>query len=152
MTGMVLKEGLYEQLITKLISNKLEELKESNYFISTAVLDRAEASRYLSQYLAETITYALNSISGDDDVVKKIALSNNIIQYLIQMLPGINLSENLIENEGKLLQAVVNKLDFAYPDVAARIKEIMPYTRLSQSELFTGSNAGISLEAEIDSP
>jgi superfamily II DNA or RNA helicase len=149
MTGMVLKEGLYEQLITKLISNKLEELKESNYFISTTVLDRAEASRYLSQYLAETITYALNSITGDDDIVKKIALSNNIIQYLIQMLPGINLSENLIENEGKLLQAVVNKLDFAYPDVAARIKEIMPYTRLSQSELFTGSNAGISLEAEI---
>ena len=29
------------------------------------------------------------------------------------------------------------------------MKEITPYTRLSQSELFTGNNAGISLESEI---
>ena len=29
------------------------------------------------------------------------------------------------------------------------LKEITPYTRLSQSELFTGNNAGISLESEI---
>lgn len=147
--SMALQEGLYEQLITKIISRKLEDLDLNAYFISSVVVDRAEASRYLSQHLADTINYALNSVTGDDDIIKKVTLSNKIIQFLIQALPGLNLSENVIESEGKLLQAVVRKLDFAYPDIAGRIKEIMPYTRLSQSELFTGSNAGISLESEI---
>lgn len=146
---MALQEGLYEQLINKIISRKLAELDRDAYFISSVVVDRAEASRYLSLYLAETITYALNSITGNDDIIRKVTLSNQIIQFLIQALPDINLSGNLIESEGKLLQAVVKKLDFAYPDISGRIKEIMPYTRLSQSELFTGSNAGISLETEI---
>lgn len=146
---MVLQEGLYEQLINKIISRNLAELDRDAYFISSVVVDRAEASRYLSLYLAETITYALNSITGNEDIIRKVTLSNQIIQFLIQALPDINLSGNLIESEGKLLQAVVKKLDFAYPDISGRIKEIMPYTRLSQSELFTGSNAGISLETEI---
>jgi superfamily II DNA or RNA helicase len=146
---MALQEGLYEQLINKIISRKLAEFDRDAYFISSVVVDRAEASRYLSQYLAETITYALNSITGNDDIIRKVTLSNQIIQFLIQALPDINLSGNLIESEGKLLQAVVKKLDFAYPDISGRIKEIMPYTRLSQSELFTWSNAGISLETEI---
>jgi HKD family nuclease len=146
---MSLQEGLYEQLISKIISKKLADLDQEAYFIRKVVVDRAEASRYLSQYLADTITYALNGITGDDDIHQKIELSNKIIQVLVQELPALNLSENLIENEGKLLEAVIRKLDFAFPDFAGRIKQIMPYTRLSQSELFTGSNAGISLESEI---
>ena len=146
---MSLQEGLYEQLITKIISRKLQDLNQEAYFIRSVVVDKVEASRYLSQYLADTITFALDSIKGDDDIHQKIELSNKVIQVLIQELPALNLSENLIENEGRLLQAVVKKLDFAYPDFAGRIKQIMPYTRLSQSELFTGSNAGISLESEI---
>jgi superfamily II DNA or RNA helicase len=146
---MSLQEGLYEQLITKIITRKLDDLNQEAYFIRSVVVDKAEASRYLSQYLADTITYGLDSIKGDDDIHQKIELSNKIIQVLIQELPDLSLSGNLIENEGKLLQAVIKKLDFAYPDFAGRIKQIMPYTRLSQSELFTGSNAGISLESEI---
>jgi superfamily II DNA or RNA helicase len=146
---MSLQEGLYEQLITKIITRKIEDLDQDAYFIRSVVLDKAEASRYLSQYLADTLTYALNSIKGDDDILQKIELSNKVIQVLIQELPDLSLTENLVENEGKLLQAVIKKLDFAYPDVVGRIRQIMPYTRLSQSELFTGSNAGISLESEI---
>jgi superfamily II DNA or RNA helicase len=146
---MSLEQGLYEQLITKIITNKLQDLDESQFFIEKVALDKVEASRYLSQYLAETITYALNSIKGDDDILKKIEISNKIIQILVQELPALKFSGNLIENEGKLLQAVYTKLDSPYPDLSERIKQIMPYTRLTQSELFTGSNSGISLESEI---
>jgi len=144
-----MEQGLYEQLITKIITNKLKDLDETQFFIEKVALDKAEASRYLSQYLSETITYALNSIKGDDDILKKIEISNKVIQILIQELPSLKLSDNLIENEGRLLQAVYTKLDSPYPDLTERIKQIMPYTRLTQSELFTGSNAGISLESEI---
>jgi len=77
---MPLEQGLYEQLITKIITNKLHDLDENQFFVEKVTLDKAEASRYLSQYLAETITFALNSIKGDDDILKKIEVSNKIIQ------------------------------------------------------------------------
>jgi len=146
---MPFEQGIYEQLITKIISTKLNDLGEEHFFVRSVALDKAEASRYLSQYLSETISFALNTLKQDEDILRKVEISNKIIQLLINELPDIKLSDNLIENEGKLLQAVFKKLDFPYPDFTERIKQIMPYTRLSQSELFTGSNAGISLESEI---
>ncbi|MGF7042019.1 DUF3427 domain-containing protein [Mucilaginibacter lappiensis] len=145
----VFELGLYEQLINKLIANKLDLLNRDAFFIKSTQLDKEEASRYLSLYLAETIKYALNEIKDDDKTIKQIELSNKIIQLLINELPGINLSDNLIDNEGKILDAIFSKLDSPFADFNNRIKEITPYTRLSQSELFTGNNVGISLESEI---
>jgi superfamily II DNA or RNA helicase len=144
-----LELGLYEQLITKLISNKLGLLSSESFFIKSTQLDKEEASRYLSLYLAETIKFALNEIKDENKTVKQIELSNKIIQLLISELPGINLSDNLIDNEGKILDAIFSKLDSPFADFSDRVKQITPYTRLSQSELFTGNNVGISLESEI---
>lgn len=141
--------GLYEQLINKLIANKLGLLSTESFFIKRTQLDKEEAARYLSLYLSETIKFALNEIKDDDKTLKQIELSNKIIQLLIDELPGISLSDNLIDNEGKILDAVFSKLDAPFADFNNRIKEITPYTRLSQSELFTGNNVGISLESEI---
>ena len=147
---MAFELGLYEQLITKLIANKLNSIDSDAFFIKSAKLDKVEASRYLSQYLAETIQFALSSFTDDDDCsIKQINLSNKIIQSLIAELPSLNLSENLIDNEGKLLQAIFSKLDSTFSDLNERVKRVTPYTRLSQSELFTGSNVGISLESEL---
>jgi superfamily II DNA or RNA helicase len=147
MSGLEL--GLYEQLINKLIYNKLESSDESIFYIKRTTLDKEEAARYLSLYLGETIKFALNEIKDDGKTIKQVELSNKIIQLLISELPHVNLSENLIENEGKLLEAIFSKLDSPFSDFERRIKEITPYTRLSQSELFTGNNVGISLESEI---
>jgi superfamily II DNA or RNA helicase len=141
--------GLYEQLINKLIANRLSLLNTESFFIKSTLLDKEEASRYLSLYLSETIKFALNEIKDDNKTLKQIELSNKIIQLLINELPSVNLSDNLIDNEGKILDAVFSKLDSPFADFNNRIKEITPYTRLSQSELFTGNNVGISLESEI---
>ncbi len=147
---MAFELGLYEQLINKIIANKLQAIDQDAFFIQSTKLDKAEASRYLSLYLSETIQFALNGFKDDDNrPLKQIELSNRIIQLLIEELPALSLSDNLIDNEGKLLQAIFSKLDSPYADLGARIKQITPYTRLSQSELFTGSNVGISLESEL---
>ena len=61
----------------------------------------------------------------------------------------INLNEDLIESEANILSAVFSKLDANFSDFKKHLNEITPYTRLSHSELFTGNNAGISLESEI---
>jgi len=141
--------GIYEQLVNKLIANQLELINENKFFVKSTSLDKEEASRYLSSYLSETIKFALNEIKGDDKTFLQIELSNKVIQLLINELPKISLSGNLIENEGRILEAVFSKLDSPFPDFNERLKQITPYTRLSQSELFTGNNVGISLESEI---
>ncbi|MFN4763189.1 DUF3427 domain-containing protein [Gillisia sp. Q332] len=146
---MSFETGLYEQLITKLVSNKLEDIDSQKFHISETVLDKQEASQYLSLYLAETIKYALNEIKEKDRPLKQIELSNKIINLLVKELQNVELSNNLIEIEGRILQAVFSKLDFPFSNLEARLKEITPYTRLSQSELFTGNNVGISLESEL---
>lgn len=145
----VLELGLYEQLINTLIANKLSLMGEKAFHIKKSQLDKEEASRYLSLYLADTIKFALNEIKDDNKTLKQIELSNKIIQLLISELPAVDLTDNLIDNEGKILDAVFSKLDWPYGDFGNRIKEITPYTRLSQSELFTGNSRGLSLESEI---
>lgn len=141
--------GIYEQLINKLIANQLALIGDEKFFIKTTTLDTEEASRYLSSYLSEIIKFALNEIKDEDKTFRQIELSNKIIQLLIEELPKVSLSEDLIETEGKILKAVFSKVNSPFSDFNERLKQITPYTRLSQSELFTGNNVGISLESEI---
>lgn len=146
---MQLESGIYEQLINKLISNRLSLINEQDFFIKSSSLDKEEASRYLSSYLSALIKFVLDEVKDDDRVVKQVELSNRIIQLLIAELPKLELSSNLIDNEGKILEAIISRIDSPYPDLNERVQQITPYTRLSQSELFTGNNVGISLESEI---
>jgi superfamily II DNA or RNA helicase len=146
---MQLESGIYEQLITKLISNRLSLINKQSFFIKSSSVDKEEASRYLSSYLSALIKFVLDEVKDDDRVLKQVELSNKIIQLLIAELPKLELSDSLIDNEGKILQAIISKIDSPYADLNERVQQITPYTRLSQSELFTGNNVGISLESEI---
>lgn len=144
-----LQIGIYEQLINKLIYNKLNTVDKDQYLVKSTPLDKAEAARYLSQYLCNVIQFAFNQLGGDDKLIKQIDLSNAIIQTIILVLPNLELEANLIQSEGLILEAVFSKLNFAFSDFDDHIKKITPYTRLSQSELFTGSHAGISMDGEL---
>lgn len=145
----MVQQGLYEQLINKLISAKLDSLDRNEYFIKENSIDKNEASRILSQYLIEVIQVALNLISGIDSIEKQIELSNKIIKLLSDELCDEEFDDDLISTEAKILSAIFSKLDSSFSDFEKHLREITPYTRLSQSELFTGNNAGISLESEI---
>jgi len=144
-----MKEGLYEQLINKLVRSKLNDLNRNEYFIKEAVIDKVEASKILSLYLCDVIRIALNFIAGDGSIDKQIELSNKIIFSLRNELSKEEFNDDLIEIEAKILSAVFSKIDANFSDFDKYLNEITPYTRLSQSELFTGNNAGISLESEI---
>lgn len=141
--------GLYEQLINKLVLSKLNDLNKDSFYIKETPIDKIEASRTLSQYLFDVIQFALSLITGDDSIEKQIELSNKIILLLRNELRDEEFDSDLIAIEAKILSAVFSKLDARFSDFDKHLKEITPYTRLSQSELFTGSNAGISLESEI---
>ncbi|MGN6617845.1 MAG: DUF3427 domain-containing protein [Ilyomonas sp.] len=141
--------GLYEQLVNKLIASKLNELDRSAFYIKEVAIDKSEAAKILSQYLSEVIRFALNLISGDDSIEKQIALSNKVIFLLQNELKDEKFEDDLIATEAKILSAIFSRIDARFSDFDKYLKEVTPYTRLSQSELFTGNNAGISLESEI---
>lgn len=145
----MIQQGLYENLINKLISSKLSELDRNKFYIKETEIDKIEASKILSQYLIEVIQVALNLISGSDSIGKQIELSNKIIKLLSEELIDEEFNEDLIATEAKILSAIFSKIDARFSDFEKHLKEITPYTRLSQSELFTGNNAGISMESEI---
>lgn len=143
------KNGIYEQLINKLVSSKINELDKEKFYIKQVEIDKSEAARLFSQYLSDVIRFALNLISGDDSIDKQIELSNKIIFLLKKELNNNEFEEDLIATEARILSAIFSKLNANFSDFEKHLKEITPYTGLSQSELFTGSNAGISLESEI---
>lgn len=143
------QQGLYEQLVNKLILSKLNNLDKNTFYIKESPIDKKEASKVLSQYLTDVIQFALNLITGDDSLEKQIKLSNKIIHLISTELKDADFEEDLIATEAKILTAIFSKLDPGFTDFEKHLKEITPYTRLSQSELFTGNNAGISLESEI---
>ena len=60
-----------------------------------------------------------------------------------------SLWDNVLNVNTSILKAILPKLDSNIVNFDNYIKEITPYSGLTQSELFTGSNAGVSLESEI---
>jgi len=146
---MPLQEGLYEQLINKLILSKLDKMDGDKYYIKQNGIDKADAANFLAQYLVRVIRLALSLLGGEKSIERQIELSNKIILLLQSELENDDFFEDIISEEGKILTAIFSKLDASFSDIKKHLKQITPYTRLTQSELFTGSNAGISLESEI---
>ena len=149
---MELKLGLYEQLINQLVGQHIKQIDTDTYFIKETLIDKAEAAEYLSRYLADLIKQALSSLKKDDDLLKnQIGLANSILQLLNDRLSTNDFSNDLIDTQGRILNAVISKINSDHADIAEHIQKITPYTRFSQSELFTGgaTNVSITLESEL---
>lgn len=144
-----MQQGLYEKLITKLISSKLETIDQKEFFVRETIVEKSEAAKILSHFLNEVINRGLSIVTGENAIEKQIEISNKIIRLLREELEDIDFDDDLIAVNGRILNAVFSKIDAPFSDFDKHLKEITPYTRLSQSELFTGSNVGISLESEL---
>lgn len=146
---MKFENGIYEQLVTKIVSEAIEHYQNNNFYIKTTKIQKAEASQILANHFMKVIKFALDQINGQDSVKRQIELLNKIIKALKNELQNQDFDENIVDIEAKIVNAVFNKTDLGVVDFDNHTKEITPYTGLTQSELFTGSNAGISLDSEI---
>jgi superfamily II DNA or RNA helicase len=144
-----MNQGLYEELVTKLINYKLNELDKDTFQVKKTSIDKAEAAQLLSQHIGKTIKQAFNLIKGEDILETQIEIANKIILFLKEELKKEEFEGDLIETEGKILKAVFTKVDSHFTDLDLHLKEITPYTRLIHSELFTGGNSGTTLESEL---
>ena len=145
-----MNQGIYEELVTQLVSNKINELNKDSYYINKSKIDKEEASIIISRHVAKTIKAALDVLKGENVIELQIEIANKIILFLKSELKANDFEKDLIESGGEVLKAVFTKVDAHFSDFDLHLKEITPYTRLSYSELFTGgSNTGLSLESEL---
>ncbi|CAM4127807.1 MULTISPECIES: DUF3427 domain-containing protein [Flavobacterium] len=145
-------QGIYEELVTKLINIKLSELNKNTFQIKTSSIDKSEAAELLSRHIGKVIKFALENLPKNKDidfVENQINISNKIIHLLKEELKNEDFENDLIETEGKILKAVFTKVDTHFKDLDLHLREITPYTRLVHSELFTGGNTGTTLESEL---
>ena len=141
--------GIYESLITELLTSKLANFG-SNYYIENQKLDPAESAQYLSRFLGAVLMSALETLpKSNDRVSQQINLSNAMIKWLADYLKNNDISDNLIDSKGELLTALCSTENPIAADLKSYFKRITPLTGLSQSELFTGSNTGLSLDIEL---
>lgn len=141
--------GIYEKLINKLVLSQIGKLNKDQFFIKENKIDKTEAAKTLAQYLANVIGGALGLITGNDSLEKQIDLANKIILLLRDELSNQDFEDDLICIEAKILSGVFSKIDTGISDFDKYLTQITPYSRLSHSELFTGSNSGISLDSEL---
>lgn len=144
-----MNQGIYEELVTQLVTQKINELDKNDYFINKTNIDKEEASSLLAQHLSRTIKNALEFVKGENKLEIQIKIANKIILLLKEELEHEEFVKDLIEVEGQILKAVFSRVDSHFSNLDLRLKEITPYTRLIHSELFTGGNSGLSLESEL---
>ncbi|MGX9419392.1 DUF3427 domain-containing protein [Vibrio sp. WJH972] len=140
--------GIYEQLITQLIESRIDR---ERFYVGERELNSNEASVWLSRFLSHILEYAIESVpAGDDRLQQQIALSNQLLLWLkTQIQDKAFIEDNLLTSKGKILTALYELENPISADLKNYIKDIFPLTGLTQSELFSGSNAGLSLESEL---
>lgn len=140
--------GIYEQLITQLVEQNLDR---DSFYVGERSLEAAEAATWLSRFLTRIIEIAMDSIPySEKRVYEQINLANTIVRWLSKHIKDEELiSENLLDSQGKILTALFDKTNPIAADISKYVESIMPITGLTQSELFCGSNVGVSLETEI---
>lgn len=140
--------GIYEQLITKLIASRLDR---ERFYVGERELNSSEASIWLSRFLSHVLEYVIDAIPvSEDRLQQQIALSNQLLMWLKKQIQDKDfIEENLLDSQGKILTALYEFKNPVAADLKQYIEDVFPLTGLTQSELFCGSNAGLSLESEL---
>lgn len=143
---MKLIPGLYEQIISELLSKEFQKPDAVNYYIDKEKIDSEESPELLSRYLLEVVKRALNIYKNN--IPKQIALTNNLIKYLAKNTETIDLEDFLVQPEAEILFTILNKVNSATA-LTAKPEIPRPITPMSQSSLFTGTAKEPSFAFEL---
>lgn len=153
--------GLYEQLITQVVAAALQGKR---LYVGERALAPAQASAQLAHFLARVLAFALESVvvpepergseRGPDPKARlsaQIQLANRLILWLQQQVEQDEdfFADSLLDTQGRILTALYAADNPIAADLPQYVADIYPLTGLRESELFSGSNAGLSLESEL---
>lgn len=135
---MSLKPGLYEQVINKELSEELEAIPQERK--SIIPIDKAEASKVLSQYLSNVIKKAMDNIADNGkDIEDQVELVNQIVHLIQNSTNQTNFDVQEVDKQALQLLALLKEKDplLALGKKASDLSR--PETSISQSSLFTGA-------------
>ncbi|MGF7003459.1 superfamily II DNA or RNA helicase [Lachnospiraceae bacterium PFB1-21] len=134
----MLKPGLYEQIINEAIGDELATIPDARK--ATSAIDKAEASKILSQYLTNIIQKGLDNIldknGGIDDQVE---LVNQIVVLIQEATKDADFGSLSVNQQAELLLALLQEKDPRLA-IGKSAKDLeRPETSIAQSSLFTGA-------------
>ncbi len=133
----MLKPGIYEQIINRLISSELHF--QEDFFDDTEEIQKDEASRILSKYLSEILELTLDKMGeGKKGMASQIELVNKILNMIGEELDNFNSEHFHIEVPAKRLLAHIKKLSAEKGSLQLKNLE-RPRTPISFSSLLTAS-------------
>jgi hypothetical protein len=91
---MKIKKGIYEQVLTEVLKQKIEQLKEK-FGHEKEEIETEESSTELSLFLGKLIKQALDLSQGssEEKIKNQISICNDIIDIL-----AVNLEDDLFSN------------------------------------------------------
>ena len=134
----MLHHGLYEQVINNALTSELAEIPEARKAV--APIDKAEASKVLSQYLADVVQKGLdNVLDNGGDISAQIALTNQIVDLIQNTTKEADFAALGVDQRAEQLLALLREADprLAVGKTASDLSR--PETSIAQSSLFTGA-------------
>lgn len=134
---MDLEPGLYEQLVNVGLEKVLEGISNKRKYL--APVDKAEASRIISNYLKDIVKLALDDVcSSGGSVETQVEFANKIIGLISQNMDSDYFSSFKVSSRSEQLLALVKDNDPLLATGKASDIE-RPETSISCSSLFTGA-------------
>ena len=151
----MLKQGLYEQLINRMIGGEIKKAEEKNMYVDVAPVDTGEASKVLSQYLTEIIEKGLDNVRDNGgSLADQIALVNRLVDAVKIETREDSFGDMSVDRQAEQLLALFDKQDSILA-VNEKAQIVRPVTSLAHSSLFTGAvrepQLGSELKKEIAS-
>jgi superfamily II DNA or RNA helicase/HKD family nuclease len=123
-------DGLYEDVISGFLDEKLRELQIAGRLIDRAPLDKEGSPSYLARMVYEALEIALRSRQGEEALKEQLDIVNGVLQFIAEKTRGtFRPGETTIGQE--LLLSIASKAPLA--DVLASITR--PLTPLSEAAL-----------------
>ena len=132
----MLYDGLYEQVINMELDT---ELATTDKLSQTAPIDRAEAAKVLSKYVAEIVEKGLeNVLDNGGDISSQVELVNRIVATIVAQTRETDFDRKSVAERAEQLLALLDKRNSVFAlDEKAQITR--PETSIAMSSLFTGA-------------
>ena len=148
----MLKEGIYEQIITEKLKKELGVIDIETNDIGKEPLDVEEARKILASYISlvtrRALMYVREQVKDDKEaLLQQIQTCNDIIHILSEKLEEEEFDSLKIAEEGEMLIHLYSKINSIKSIKKQEI--IRPVTPISESSLFTGSHYEPSMLEEL---
>ncbi|MGI6733272.1 MAG: DUF3427 domain-containing protein [Anaerovoracaceae bacterium] len=144
----MLQPGLYEQVINEQLDKELSLIPQVRKAVM--LIERAEASKVLSQYLADIVQKGLDNIlDNGGDISGQIAFTNKIVETIQQITKENEFANLSVKAKAEQLLAILKDNDPLLILGGTANDIVRPETSIAQSSLFTGAIHEPSMATEL---